>query len=244
MYTPSATELLDVWEQGQAQRPVERALALLAFALPGQPPDALARLNIGRRDDYLLQLREQIFGPRFISVAACPACGDRLELDFAAADVRTAPPDTQADTLALNTDGYQIRFRLPNSLDLAVLASTPGIDDPQRALLQRCIDDARRGGDKIQPEGLPERVINTVIEHMATADPQADVQLALTCPACEQHWNELFDIVSFLWTEIDAWAARTLRDIHTLALHYGWHEADILAMSAWRRQIYLRLLGG
>jgi hypothetical protein len=244
MHTPSATELLEVWEQGQAQRPVERALALLAFALPDQPPDALARLSIGRRDDYLLELRERIFGPRFISVAACPACGDRLELDFTAADVRVAPPDTQPDLLALNIDDYQIRFRLPNSLDLAVLAGTPDLRDTQYALLQRCMDDVQRGGDRIQPEGLPERVIDTVIEHMATADPQADVQLALTCPACGQRWNELFDIVSFLWIEIDAWAARTLRDIHTLALHYGWHEADILAMSAWRRQIYLGLLGG
>ena len=78
---------------------------------------------------------------------------------------------------------------------------------------------------------------------MAEADPQADVQLALVCPACGHTWQATFEIVSFLWAELSAWAERTLADVHALASTYGWREADILAMSARRRQRYLELAG-
>jgi hypothetical protein len=89
---------------------------------------------------------------------------------------------------------------------------------------------------------LPESVVSAMAEQMAQADAPADIQLALTCPVCGQHWQAIFDIVSFFWSEIDAWAYRTLRDVHCLAAAYGWREADILALSPWRRQFYLEMV--
>jgi len=50
MHTLSASELLNVWEQGLTQPPVQRALTLLAVACPDTPPVALAELSIGQRD--------------------------------------------------------------------------------------------------------------------------------------------------------------------------------------------------
>jgi hypothetical protein len=243
MHTPSATELLEAWERGQTQMPVERALTLLVLAFPEQPPGALARLSIGQRDGFLLALRERLFGPRLIGIAACPACGDRVELDFAAVDVRVAPVGDRADRLTLSVEGYEVQFRLPNSLDLVTIADAGDPHDSSRALLLGCVESAWHAGNSLPAELLPEQVAEALAERMASADPQADVQLALTCPACGQRWNELFDIVSYLWAEVDAWAIHMLRDIHTLALHYSWREADILAMSAWRRRVYLGLLG-
>jgi hypothetical protein len=70
-----------------------------------------------------------------------------------------------------------------------------------------------------------------------------DVQLSLACPACKRQWETAFDIASFLWGEIHAWAQRVLREVATLARVYGWREADILSMSAGRRQAYLELIG-
>ena len=87
----SASELLGVWEHGLPQRPIERALTLLATTLPGTPLDDLARLSIGQRDAGLLSLREQNFGPQLVCLANCTSCGERLELSFTVADLRVAP---------------------------------------------------------------------------------------------------------------------------------------------------------
>ena len=50
------------------------------------------------------------------------------------------------------------------------------------------------------------------------------------------------DIAGFFWAELDAWARRLLREIHTLARFYGWSEAEILALSPLRRRCYLEMV--
>jgi hypothetical protein len=52
----------------------------------------------------------------------------------------------------------------------------------------------------------------------------------------------VFDIISFFWTELDSLARRLLQDVHVLAKAYSWREADILSMSATRRQFYLEMV--
>jgi hypothetical protein len=42
--------------------------------------------------------------------------------------------------------------------------------------------------------------------------------------------------------ELDDRAGRSLHDVHILALHYHWSEADILRMPERRRAHYLALL--
>jgi hypothetical protein len=67
--------LLAAWERGLDEHPVERALTLLAAALPDGERDDLARLPLGARDALLLALHERTFGAALQAVAACPAGG-------------------------------------------------------------------------------------------------------------------------------------------------------------------------
>ena len=83
---------------------------------------------------------------------------------------------------------------------------------------------------------------DAIAAEMEKADPQANVQLALDCADCGHRWLSGFDIVPFLWSEIDNWARRVLREVCALASAFGWREADILAMSAGRRQLYLQMI--
>lgn len=240
----STSELLRVWEHGLPQHPVQRALLLLAAACPETPPEELAQLSIGQRDGRLLALREWTFGPQLVSVATCPQCGEQLELAFDVADIRAAPEVEPAGMLALSVAGYEVRFRLPNSLDLAAVAGRRDVEAIRRLLFERCLLAAHHDGEEHSPGDLPADVVAAVVARMEQADPQADIQLALACPSCEHQWQAAFDIVSFFWNEINAWAYRILREVHTLASAYGWREADILALSPARRGLYLELVTG
>ncbi len=77
---------------------------------------------------------------------------------------------------------------------------------------------------------------------MSEADPTANIYLALSCPTCDHQWDAPFDIVTLFWHELHAWAIRLLREVHQLALAYGWREADILSLSEPRRSFYLGLM--
>ena len=235
----TAPELLRAWEEGRGATPATRATALLARACPEDPPETLLALPIGQRDARLLTLREWTFGPLFTSLARCPACGERLELSFSAADVRAEAASSSDPVLDGEADGYEVAFRLPTSADLEALGGGEGA---RTRLLERCVVTARRNGRPKPVNRLPARVLDEVVRRMGEADPQADVHTWLSCPACAHGWQATFDIVSFFWAEIEAWAYRTLREVHVLAMAYGWREPDILALSPARRQLYLEMV--
>ena len=239
MHVLSGLELLECWEKGLEQSPARRALTLLVAACTDTSPEVLANLSIGQRDGSLLQLRESTFGPKIEGVTNCPECKKQLELTFNIADIRVNSEIGPDETLSLNVDDYELRFRLPNSMDMEALAVGNELINNRLLLLERCLLDIQSEDKEKSVDQLPEQVIEKVVEKMAGADPQANVQLALSCSSCGHQWSLAFDIVSFFWNEIKAWAHRILREVHILASAYGWKETDILTMSPMRRHIYL-----
>jgi hypothetical protein len=241
----SASKLLSVWERAARQPPVDRALLLLGAACPEQTAEELAQLPIGRRDSLLIALRESTFGPQFVSQLICQKCGERLQLAFKVSDIGVAQETENAGPLTLNADGYEVLFRLPNSEDIRAVTVTADADDSdaEQLLLERCLLRATKDGAEQLAAELPPSVAEIVVDGMAEADPQS-VPLSLACAACSHKWFVAFDIVSYFWSEVNAWASRILREVHLLASTYGWREGDILAMSPLRRQSYLEMIGG
>lgn len=244
MRSPSTADLLTCWERGLSQSLVHRAVNLLVLACPEMTIEQAAGLNIGQRDRLLLILRERLFGSEMVSLATCPVCGDCLELKFHTSDVCSVS-ETEI-TPPLSVDGYDVEYRLPTSQDLLEITYLPAEipESPiKHQLLERCVLSALHQGQPIPAKKLPASVVEAIATAMSQADPQADIQLTLVCPACDHQWQALFDVVTFLWSEIHAWAKRVLQEVHRLASAYGWREADILAMSPQRRHLYLEMIG-
>lgn len=244
MQSLSAQMMLQLWEVGQHQQPVERMVTLLAAALPGVARADLLNLSVGQRDSYLLMLRECSFGSRFAGYAECPGCQERIECSFAMGDiwVGAAPLEGIGQIRLVQVGDYELKVRLPTQADVLAIAVLQSVAAARTRLLQCCVLQAVHGGETVGVLDLPDEIVSAVGERIVQEDAQAEVQLALGCPACEQSWSVHFDIATFLWAEIATQAKRLLREVHTLALAYGWSEADILAMSAIRRQCYLEMV--
>jgi hypothetical protein len=238
MRSPGSEELLEIWERGLGENSVARALALLELVHPDMSADALADLSIGMRDRMLLDLRELLFGPTIVGLIECAACGDTLETEVAASDLRAIP---LVEPPEVSRSNYDLRLHLLNSRD-QIAAERARPEERARVLLERCVASARFAGEPTSIAQLPAEIVEAVEDRIARLDPQADVQLALSCPACGHHWQSAFDILPFLWTELGQWAARMLRDVHVLAAAYGWSERDILALSPVRRRHYIGML--
>ncbi|MFN2467003.1 MAG: hypothetical protein ABR521_02550 [Gaiellaceae bacterium] len=246
----SAAEILGVWERGRGRTLPERALELVVAGGHPEPPELL---SVGERDALLVELRELMFGPSLAAVGACPSCGELIEAELAAGDLRdhgvgphprakcadgvgSDPTDeaSRARELELEVDGRGVRFRAATAGDLVEVGGATDVEEGRAILLQRCVLDG-----ELTPE-----VEEAVSAQMAEADPGAWIELALACPGCGSEWTAPFDIVSFLWAELDACARRLVRDVHGLASAYGWLESDVLALSAPRRAAYLELVSG
>ena len=240
MHTPTASQLLQVWERGAERSAAASCLWLLGISCDECGPEALAKLPLGQRDGLLLKLRAQLFGAKMQTVAWCPQCQAMVEATFDSVDLLSAQETNEATPLfelASDEQSGAVRFRLPDSTDLLALEGCNDAVQAREILLERCIVEFEtRTGQGAQ---LPAELQTKIALAMAAADPQADLQLAFTCPDCAHRWEPMFDIAHFLWQELHAWALRTLRDVDLLARVYHWSEADILALSPRRRQAYL-----
>lgn len=232
-----AIYLQRIWEEAARQSPCGRALTMLRLATPDASAAELATLPIGERDRRLLAIREALAGSHIEAAASCPACGERVEMSFTAAELREHAPKAASSCVSVEKSGYRVDVRLPTTADLIEVTSAASPGKAAQMLLERCIVH------QTPPGPLPPEVINAVGESVANADPMADIRVSSRCPACAHTWELPFDITSFLWQEVDDRARRLLREVHVLARHYGWSESAILEMSDFRRRCYLEMLG-
>ncbi len=191
---------------------------------------AAEQLPLGWRDRQLLQLHTALFGPALPATVACPACNERLELALDCRALQLDAPAQIPQELSVEWQGERISYRLPDSRDLAAMQHEPDSLSAQARLLQRCAPAALP---------LPEAAREDIAAAMAAADPQAATVLDLQCPACDEHWDEVFDIGVYLDDALGQWSERLLDQVHVLAQAYGWSEAQILALSPHRRARYL-----
>jgi predicted RNA-binding Zn-ribbon protein involved in translation (DUF1610 family) len=223
----SAARVLAVWEEANALRPVERALALAS--LEGGDAEELARLPLGRRDARLLRVHAAMRGSALEATASCPHCGEAAEfaldvdelLDRADAAVAPEPIDV---------GGRRVVWRLADSRDVLAASETNDAEVAERVLLERCVD---AGGSA--------DVREAVTAAMAEADPLAEVLVDLACPACGELFAAEVDVQRFVWAEVRARALGLLRDVDALARAYGWTEVEVLALGDARRAAYLEL---
>jgi hypothetical protein len=239
----TANTLLELWEQARVQPPGHRALTLLVHCGGISVEDAEV-LSVGRRDRVLIAARQSLFGRRVHSWADCPSCGEMLELDLDLSDLMTSTARESGATLRV--DRFEVEWRLPNAGDLAAVSRFASNDAARDELLRRCVLAVRpaEGEGELSRESWPDRVLTAVEAAMAEADPGADLRIDLNCLNCHHRWEIAFDIATFLWSELEVLAQQVLGEVHRLALAYGWHESDILGMSALRRAAYLEMCGG
>jgi hypothetical protein len=234
-------ELLQVWENGLNQPVIEKTLLLLSKACAANTVDEVGRLSIGNRDAKLMQLREWTFGRRLENIATCPHCGESIEWESDVKELYLQSPnaDPSVETFALEKNGFNIKFRLPDSFDM-LHASTKYGDS--RKILAACVLEVYQQDKESAIDDISEEAWDALNQRMAQEDPQADIEMNINCPACLQQWEANFDIVQYLWAEINNWAQRTMQEVYLLARAFGWPEKDILTMSSYRRQLYIEML--
>ncbi|MBZ4415586.1 hypothetical protein [Myxococcus sp. RHSTA-1-4] len=238
----SASDIVHLWEVGQPQHPLDRALTLVGAACPELSRQELVALDVASRDSLLLRLRERTVGPLLDCYAECPAC--RTSLEFQVETERLlALLNTARSGRVLEADGVEVRYRLPDSRDLAAVARCPDAGAARQLLLRRCVLGASDSQGAFSADALPDGVVTALCARLEEEAGVADAQVDLRCPSCGHVLEVAIDITEFFWRELAVEARRLLREVHVLARAYCWSEESILAMGPQRRRFYLELAG-
>jgi hypothetical protein len=206
--------------------------------MPGNA-DLARRLLVGDREYLMLQLRRMTLGDTIRAVFVCPACSKKMDVVLSAGEIviERRPQEAASYTLAVDdtgTGGRMLRFRLPTGADQEAVLDLD-VERAAETILHRCIVDD--GGAALLPAEQ-----EAVIAAMDRLAPQLELELELTCPECGHAFVEPFDLTTFFRSEMRIGGAQLLREVHHLALHYHWSEAEILSLTRARRHTYLALL--
>lgn len=234
----NAESILALWEGTPDQ-----GTALLGRAFPELSPERIAGVSVGQRDALLLQLWRDSFGASIEALAACPSCGQELELNLQVADLLAARRTEPTVSGSFEAGGWRIEYRLPALADMEQASRQRDANSARASLIDSCILSATRGGVPMAPAELPDEVVESLAARMAESDPLAELLVDTRCPVCDHAWQSIIELLRLFQRELDAAALRLLEDVHLLARAYGWRESDILAMSGRRRAAYLEMAG-
>lgn len=242
-------------DSGESVLPAHRTTALLARCVSrvgtsGEVTlDTIRALTVGDREALLLHLRRATLGEQMQCILTCANshCGTKMDLELKVGTLLLTPyPHSQSLHEASLADGalvYRIRFRVPNGADVEAAAPFAATD-PQGAanlILSRCVKAiADKDGKDI--ERLPSSLGKQLSALIAELDPQAELMLDLTCPACGFVFSALFDAATCFFHEIAGRIHHLYREVHSLAFHYHWSESEIMGMTPRKRRQYLNLL--
>jgi hypothetical protein len=258
--------LLDV---ADALLPAQWTTAILARCLVRLGPlrpvtlDGVRALTVGDREALLLHLRRLTLGDRLQGVLSCPQprCGKKMDLNLKVSNLLVPPqPNPQAKyeaTLTANETTYWVQFRLPTGADQEAVAdlAQQDLEAAAQQVLSRCIAQVKAkeatASHPVHQQGMEQtsevpETIPAIAQQlpllMAEHDPQAELQLQLLCPECGQPLTTTFDTATYFRQELASWINNLYREVHLLAFYYHWSEAEILRMTAKKRQRYLELL--
>jgi hypothetical protein len=220
------------------------ALALLRRLAQSLEGDLdLGALVVTDYEALLLGVHRAAFGDQVKADLVCGMknCGSRAEVSFGIegylAHNRPRRPRGVAAVTAksgwfqLQDRDNTVHYRLPTTADLTAVTADP---EPEREVMRRCVDGPL-------PDGRLRRKLEKA---MARQAPSLSGQLQGRCPACGASLYFFFNVQGFVLQELRDQAAFVYQDTHLLALHYHWHEAQILEMPRNRRMQYAEMLRG
>jgi hypothetical protein len=205
----------------------------------GAPVDWLD-VSVSDLEALLLGLRQAVVGDLISTEAHCPRaeCGARVDIAFRIGQFLASRTPGRSRKVKDSGDGKwfaligeTVEFRLPTGADLL---SIDGHPEPYRELVRRCI----------RPEGIAAGLWGRAERAMEALAPRFSSNLSGKCPECGRAFEVYFDVLHFVMRELRAHSAAVYQDVHLLALHYKWPEADILALPRNRRSAYAEMLGG
>ncbi|HOM11711.1 MAG TPA: hypothetical protein PLB41_00155 [Rubrivivax sp.] len=165
----------------------------------------------------------------------CAACGAPFEIELEHEALAGLTPD--AAQLQLPREGAEpLTLRLPTGEDLRAWRALPpaAAEHAGVTMLARLsVAGTPRPGDEAAAAAL-----------LAQADPLVSFGVACSCPSCGAEAEPEVDLEGLALQRLAVRQRGLLHEVHALASHYGWTEAEVLAVPPARRARYLELIEG
>lgn len=165
--------------------------------------------------------------------AGCGHCGTPFDFRLEHTDLPVKPAGAAYPYARVSLAGQTLTLRLPTGADQIHLLALPEAERPG-ALLRALVVEAPVGPD--WPDPLPPEAVDTIEAALEAVSPALVLAVAAPCPDC----GETNPVGLNPYEVLYLGATDLLDEVHRLAWHYHWSEAEILGLPRARREQYLR----
>jgi hypothetical protein len=219
---------------------VTRVLGATLDKIGDQPVDTeqVEALCVADRQFLMLRLAAMLDGEQMWLKLRCGKCHALFDVDIRRCDlpVKEAGQGYPISTIQLND--MAVRVRVPSGKDQHKIEN---LDEAEamRLLLQQCIESVDGGSlDKAIIDALGKSEIDAIDDALDELSPAVCNQILVTCPECKKDQQAELDHY-----QISGMNNHYFHDeIHTLASHYHWSEAEILGLPQSRRRLYIGMI--
>lgn len=216
---------------------VTRVLAQVVDHIAGKKADLeqVAGLCVGDRQYLMQQLAIALGYDQQWLNAVCVHCDETYDFQLRLSELPVKEAGEGFPEVAIDTAQGLLRMHLPTGADQARICTIDDSEEAHRLLLTNCMIEVDTETAAVKLAGLSEEdflAIDTAMEDIA---PEPVTMLQAECPSCHHHNQVELDSYRLLRHN----PSSIFSEIHTLAWHYHWSEAEILAMPRQRRARYL-----
>ncbi|MCB1761055.1 MAG: hypothetical protein KDI68_14890 [Gammaproteobacteria bacterium] len=226
----------------QATSHPARVSAVLLRALQriaGCEPNAglIGRLSVGDRQFLMRRLAIHIDDSLSWLSAKCGSCGEPFDIPLRHSELPVKAAGEGYPEKVIESALGRLRVRVPSGSDQELVARVEDDDEALRTLLSRLIRHADSGAE-VAPESLDAGLIALIESQVEAMAPEVATELLADCPVCQQQNR----VTATPYASMQRPTGELFSEIHRLALHYHWGEAEILALPRSRRHTYLALI--
>jgi hypothetical protein len=161
--------------------------------------------------------------------ASCAECEKPFEVDVDLEMLPVGEAGAGFPFVEVETRAGKLRLRVPSGADQSAIEPLGSGEAAERELLRRCVVDGEL------PARLPLDDIARIDAALEAVSPWVVTELAAPCPECKAECTVPLDP----YASLRGSARQIFDEVHALASHYHWSEAEILALPRARRQLYL-----
>jgi hypothetical protein len=217
---------------------VTLALRATLTQVGGRTPDAgmIEAMSVADRQFLMMRLGGVLgLDPGWLT-ANCGHCGESFDFLLHYARLPVKPAGSGFPYARIVTDQGTICLRAPNGLDQRAVLGIADMTAARVHLARRCVtkwDGGEPAGLELNADQVA--AIETAIEAVA---PEIATEVLAACPECGG--DNRVGINPYFC--LDRVGQHLFSEVHLLASHYHWSEAEILALPRWRRRRYLALI--
>jgi hypothetical protein len=198
----------------------------------------VADLCVADRQYLMLRLGAMLHGEQMWLKVDCGHCKAPFDVDIRRCDLPVKEAGHGFPQVTVRVNDSVICARVPTGVDQDRIGELSE-EDAMRQLLQNCIHSINGSTpDREFIDELSGPDVEVIDEAFDEVSPAVCNRLLVACPECgrEQH----AELDHYLLADIHEHSFYD--EVHTLASHYHWSEAEILDLPQARRRLYLDMI--